>query len=100
MSNIDWPHVARATVWTILAVLAYAGVVLLIARWVAWVSARNERVDRQRQREIERQRALLRIAETIECAPEHEKQRLQRTAEALGFMDELPPIERMPKNAA
>lgn len=51
-------------------------------------AARAERVRSEKERSVERQRRLLAIADVIADAPIHEQQRLQREAEALGFLDD------------
>jgi sensor domain CHASE-containing protein len=75
--------------------------VCLVATWENYAAWRIRYRERQRERAVvaararitqtkmvDRQRRALAIADMIEAAPEHEKQRLQREAEALGYLDD------------
>ena len=70
-------------VWIIGAVVASP----FIGEWLANRRTRSE-LDVLLHREmVLRQRRMLKVADRIAALPEHEKQRLQREAEALGFLD-------------
>lgn len=57
---------------------------------------RERREEDQRARQVQRQRRLLAQADFVESAPEDIRQRLQREAEALGFLDD----DDQPRTAA
>jgi cell division protein FtsI/penicillin-binding protein 2 len=57
---------------------------------------RERREEAERARRLQRQRKLLAQADFIESVPEHERQRLQREAEAMGFLDD----DDQPRTAA
>ena len=106
MTTIDWGLTAKAIIWIILGCAGF-WLYILFASWVGqklhalsaeypttsehdqWV-AENEAAHQEwlREQEVLRLKRVLAIAEEVVAAPEHERQRLYREAEALGFLDQ------------
>jgi hypothetical protein len=87
MTPIDWAHAARVTVWTIIGICVYLGLALLVASWFARKVDQWEYNEWLRQQELQRERDLLAIADAIAAAPPKERQRIERVAESLGFVE-------------